>query len=102
MGKYNMFFSVLTGFLQYQNEGFLWESIQNHFISGIITLLLSIAFYFYLNNSKPFLIVPRRFYTIVLFINLIITGHLGGNITHGEDHLTEPLPIPLNYLIKIL
>tara|TARA_Y100000741_G_C18232427_1_gene550344 strand:+ start:136 stop:1533 length:1398 start_codon:yes stop_codon:yes gene_type:complete len=86
------FFSVLTGFLQYQNEGFLWESIQNHFISGIITLLLSIAFYFYLNNSKPFLIVPRRFYTIVLFINLIITGHLGGNITHGEDHLTEPLP----------
>ena len=29
---------------------------------------------------------------IVLFINLIITGHLGGNITHGEDHLTEPLP----------
>ena len=48
------FFSVLTGFLQYQNEGFLWESIQNHFISGIITLLLSIAFYFYLNNGDSF------------------------------------------------
>ncbi|MBJ24553.1 MAG: hypothetical protein CMC91_00150 [Flavobacteriaceae bacterium] len=86
------FFSVLTGFLQYQNEGLLWESIQSHFISGIITLLLSVAFYFYLNKSKPFTVIPRKAYTIGLFVNLLITGHLGGNITHGEDHLIEPLP----------
>lgn len=86
------FISVLTGFLQYQNEGLLWESIQNHFISGIITLLLSFAFYFYLNKSKPFTALPRKAYTIVIFFNLLITGHLGGNITHGEDHLIEPLP----------
>ena len=86
------FISVLTGFLQYQNEGLLWESIQNHFISGIITLLLSVAFYFYLNKSKPFTALPRKVYTIGIFFNLLITGHLGGNITHGEDHLIEPLP----------
>ena len=86
------FISVLTGFLQYQNEGLLWESIQGHFISGIITLLLSIAFYFYLNKSKPFTALPRKVYTIGIFFNLLITGHLGGNITHGEDHLIEPLP----------
>jgi len=24
-------------------------------------------------------------------LSIVITGHLGGNITHGEDHLTEPL-----------
>lgn len=23
---------------------------------------------------------------------LTVTGHLGGNLTHGKDHLTEPLP----------
>ena len=86
------FISVLTGFLQYQNEGLLWESIQNHFISGIITLLLSVAFYSYLNKSKPFTALPRKVYTIGIFFNLLITGHLGGNITHGEDHLIEPLP----------
>lgn len=86
------FISVLTGFLQYRNEGLLWESIQNHFISGIITLLLSFAFYFYLNKSKPFTALPRKVYTIGIFFNLLITGHLGGNITHGEDHLIEPLP----------
>ena len=83
--------SVLTGFLQYQSEGLLWESIQGHFISGIITLLLSVAFYFYLNKSKPFIAIPRKLYTICIFVNLLITGHLGGNITHGEDHLIEPL-----------
>ena len=27
----------------------------------------------------------------MLFV-LIFTGHLGGNLTHGSDHLIEPLP----------
>ena len=26
-----------------------------------------------------------------LLVSLLLTGHLGGSITHGEDHLTEPL-----------
>jgi len=27
-----------------------------------------------------------------LVLILTVTGHLGGNLTHGKDHLTEPLP----------
>ena len=30
-------------------------------------------------------------YSLGHIILLTITGHLGGNITHGEDHLTEPI-----------
>lgn len=35
-----------------------------------------------------------RFLLIALFLLLMITGHLGGNMTHGEDYLTAGMPEP--------
>src|SRR5680860_880668 len=31
-------------------------------------------------------------FSILLFLLISFTGHQGGNITHGEDYLVEPLP----------
>ena len=36
--------------------------------------------------------ISYRFLGYALVVILTITGHLGGNLTHGKDHLTEPLP----------
>jgi hypothetical protein len=36
--------------------------------------------------------IPVVVFSIVFFILLSYTGHQGGNITHGEDYLIEPLP----------
>ena len=85
------FFSLISGYLQYQQEGYLWETVQGHFYFGILTLLLCIGFYFFL-QKQPFLIrIPRLFFSLGLLASLLLTGHLGGSITHGEDHLTKPL-----------
>ena len=84
-------FSILSGYLQYQQEGYLWESVQGHFYLGILTLILSMGFYVFLGKKTVLKRLPRSFFSISLLISLIFTGHLGGNITHGEDHLTEPL-----------
>ena len=84
-------FSIATGYFQYLQEGYLWETIQAHFYLGLITLLLSIGFYVFLKGGTILNQLPRLFFSLGLLLSIFITGHLGGNITHGEDHLTEPL-----------
>tara|TARA_A100001011_G_scaffold255416_1_gene263663 strand:+ start:2346 stop:3701 length:1356 start_codon:yes stop_codon:yes gene_type:complete len=83
-------FSIITGYFQYQKEGYLWETIQGHLIAGILTVILSFTFYLYLKRNLVFKSIKTRFFTFGHILLLTITGHLGGNITHGEDHLTEP------------
>ena len=79
----SVFFSLISGYLQYQQEGYLWKTVQGHFYFGILTLLLCIGFYFFL-QKQPFLIrIPRLFFSLGLLASLLLTGHLGGIITHG-------------------
>ena len=84
-------FSIISGFFQYQNGGYLWETVQNHFIAGVLTIILSFSFYLKLIENSIFKSIPRKLFTIVNSVILILTGHLGGNITHGEEHLVEPI-----------
>jgi len=83
--------SIISGYFQYQKGGYLWETVDLHFYAGITTVLLSFCFYLYLNGVNYLISIPRKIFTIGHLILLSITGHLGGNITHGEDHLTEPI-----------
>ena len=83
--------SIITGYLQYDREGYAWESVQWHLIMGIFTMIFCLLFYLKL-KYETFRILPKNFLFASLSISLLITGHLGGNITHGSDHLIEPLP----------
>ena len=83
-------FSIITGYLQYQKEGYSWETIQGHLIAGILTVILSFTFYLYLKRNSVFESFKTRLFSFGHILLLTITGHLGGNITHGEEHLTEP------------
>ena len=84
-------FSIITGYLQYDREGYAWESVQWHLIMGILTMIFCLLFYLKL-KYVAFRILPKNFLFAGLSISLLVTGHLGGNITHGSDHLIEPLP----------
>ena len=84
-------FSIISGFFQYQNGGYLWETVQNHFIAGVLTIILSFSFYLKLIENSIFKSIPRKLFTIANSVILIVTGHLGGSITHGEEHLVEPI-----------
>ena len=84
-------FSIISGFFQYQNGGYLWETVQNHFIAGVLTIILSFSFYLKLIENSIFKSIPRKLFIIANSVILILTGHLGGNITHGEEHLVEPI-----------
>lgn len=54
------FFSLISGYLQYQQEGYLWETVQGHFYFGILTLLMSIGFYFFLQRQVFLIQIPKN------------------------------------------
>lgn len=68
--------------LDHQNAG-----IATAVFSGITALLLRRSLIKKVSNALPY-----RIGLIVTVVLLTITGHLGSNITHGEDFLTSVLP----------
>ena len=84
--------AVLTGTVIYIREGYAWEDVQSHLISGILTLVFSFLLYLQLKEFSRFKKLSPKFLGYGLVFILIITGHLGGNLTHGKHHLTDPLP----------
>ena len=84
----------ISGFLQYQFEGFAWEDVQFHLIGGIVSALWS--FRMYLQVKKNETISPKvKASALGLGLILTVTGHLGGSLTHGENYFTEVLPADL-------
>lgn len=81
----------ISGFLQFQYEGYGWDTVQFHLILGIFTTVLSFGLWYHLKKS---VVLPARLKIkgAVLLAILSLTGHLGGNITHGENYFTEVLP----------
>jgi len=91
-GTFSTLAAIITGSVQYNREGYPWEDIQGHLILGVLTFVISSLMYLKLNNYGFFQKISYKFLGYCLVVILSITGHLGGNLTHGKDHLTEPLP----------
>ena len=78
--------AVVTGYILAQSGGYGKDAIFWHQWSGIaLTILVFITLL--LRKTKAYLIL----FSCVI-IAILITGHLGGNLTHGETYLTEHLP----------
>lgn len=96
--------ACITGYLQYLGEGYLFETVKWHLWLGIATALFS--FLMFLKYQEKWKIpalksLPLPIFIISIFILVSFTGHFGGNITHGEDYLTEPLPNSLKKALGI-
>jgi uncharacterized membrane protein len=84
----------ISGFLQYQFEGFAWEDVQFHLIGGIVSALGSFWMYLQVRKNEA---ISQNLKASALGLGLIltVTGHLGGSLTHGENYFTEVLPADL-------
>ncbi|MDR7131737.1 putative membrane protein [Algoriphagus sp. 4150] len=91
VGGFSALLASMSGFLHYQNEGYSWDTVKFHLILGILTTLLSFGMWYHLKKSvlSP---IPLKLQSAGLLFFLTVTGHLGGNITHGDDYFTEVLP----------
>ncbi len=94
-GGYSAVLACITGYAQYLGEGYTFDTVKWHLWLGIATAVFSFLMYFKFGNTKTFTwvkTIPIVVMTLLMFVLVSITGHLGGTITHGEDYLVEPLP----------
>jgi len=83
--------SCLFGWFLSREGGYDDSTLQWHQWMGIAVAALSgISWLVKKKNATR----PYRFLLITIFILLLFTGHLGGNMTHGADYLTAGLPQP--------
>ncbi len=81
--------ACIAGFLLKLSGGYDEEAVDLHQYMGIALAILT-GFVFIIQSGRlsPKLAIP----TVMIAAFLLIgTGHYGGNLTHGEDYLAEPL-----------
>lgn len=86
------FFACITGIILYNQEGYAFDTVQNHLFLGILTALTCLSLYLLVKKHQSLSDPKIHVGSTILFLSLTITGHLGGNLTHGETYLTEVLP----------
>ncbi len=88
-------FSVIFGLALAQAQETTGQTLDNHKITGFLTtgiLLICTYLLWNIQNRNANNLIPA--YRVVMFsaaIGIIITGHFGGSLTHGEGYLTEKL-----------
>ena len=88
-------FSALFGWLLKTQEDYSGNLVDNHQYTGIATAILALATAIVLKqslNKKDVKLGAYRFMLITTVVVLTIAGHLGANLTHGEDYLTSVFP----------
>lgn len=88
--------SCILGYFLSLEGGYNEEILVEHQNQGIVFSVLNLLmFCLKLDYSEIRIPFSKRIYDVLLLFTtlmMIITGHHGGNLTHGEDYLTEKLP----------
>jgi uncharacterized membrane protein len=89
LGMISAIASCITGYILSRTGDYDEEMVGWHQWMGISVAMVSIlVFYFRRKQSL------RRWQSLmatILLLLIIITGHLGGSLTHGSGYLTQPL-----------
>jgi len=81
-------FTVIAGLFLSHEPGYDQEQLAWHKWSGLVVFWLSSLLYTYLNQPFP---VWQKAGMGVIAVSLLVSGHLGASITHGEGFVTAPL-----------
>lgn len=94
--------ACISGYLLYRGEGYSFDTVKYHLWVGIATAVFSLLMYLRLVAPKKIdqlNRLPLVLFSCSLLLLISLTGHLGGNITHGSDYLVEPLPNSVKTLL---
>lgn len=95
--------SVLAGYFLFHSGEYAGELVQDHFWGGIAVAVIAIwCAWTYARFRRTSRKLWLNLYVILMVLGnaaVIYTGHLGGSLTHGEEFITEA--IPLNPFLEI-
>jgi uncharacterized membrane protein/mono/diheme cytochrome c family protein len=81
--------SVALGLLLANTGSYGSDVLPLHQWTGISTLILSLVSSWYYFAGRRNL---AKVFLVASCLNVVVTGHLGAELTHGEDYLSELLP----------
>ena len=87
-GSVAAFASCITGYLLSISDDYDQSMVNWHMWMGIAVTLVSLMLY--AKEKYPLFAINKILLSAGLFVLLMITGHLGGSLTHGSDYLTKP------------
>ena len=84
--------AVITGWILAREGGHADHSVDWHRWMGIAVTGLAFVSWFMKSGKWNFSVRTYYMNLGILILALLITGHLGGKLTHGPDYLTEHAP----------
>ncbi len=81
--------ACITGYTLSTTDDYDKTLVTWHLWMGIGTTLVSFMLYAKEKNTQ--FVVNKKILSLGLLVLIMITGHLGGSLTHGSDYLTKPL-----------
>ncbi len=91
--------SALLGLFLSQEQGYNAEAIAWHKWTGVAVSVISILWYAFRNSLRETKNASLAVSAVSL-VAIILAGHQGANITHGEGFLTAPLS-PKNEVVQV-
>ena len=88
------FASCITGYMLSISDDYDASLVSWHMWMGIGVTLVSMMLY--AKEKNPAFSINKNILSVGLLFLLIITGHLGGSLTHGSDYLTRPIEQLIN------
>lgn len=89
-------FAVITGLLISSGGHYIEANLSTHKIFGFILLFITFLSWIIRKVFKKINRFNLLILNIISIILLTITGHYGGNLTHGQEYLKEIIPLASN------
>jgi len=97
LGAISAVFSCLTGLALANNGDYDTDLVFKHQWLGISVAAFSLAGYYFITKNKTAYV---KWLSYLLLLLIVLTGHLGGTLTHGEGYLTKGISNEEDGLIK--
>nr|WKN35786.1 DUF1553 domain-containing protein [Tunicatimonas sp. TK19036] len=95
LGAASAVISAILGFILYQVDDYQGSLVDNHLKLGIATAVLGVLTAWQLRKIQQNGYQNLVYYRSSLFLTVLVltvAGHLGANLTHGEDFLSSTFP----------
>lgn len=92
LGAFSAFFAVVFGYFLSLSGDYDPDTLFWHKWMGVGVLLFSIGCYYTTKTTATSFLYTKWFFVGLTTVSLFITGHLGGNLTHGSTYLLEYAP----------
>ena len=100
IGVFTATIAAFSGFILSKEEGYEAETLFWHKWLGVSISVASLIWYGFIHYLPPWKLLSKSI-AIAFTAILLIGGHLGGNLTHGEDFLVAPLVAGSEEIAKV-